>query len=127
HKCQEYIKKKTPESQKGPPPPSLFRKTKIAFAGRDRVLGAPRPEPLQLPQAEALDNDYLGFLRVSGLPICGLATSMPLLCDSEASFFLIARQQVQPKLCTVVRPVTLFPCEMARPGAVFWRPPVTLR
>ena len=76
-------------------------------------------EKAKLSSAEALDNDYLGFLRVSGLPICGLATSMPLLCDSEASFFLIARQQVQPKLCTVVRPVTPFPCEMARPGAVF--------
>lgn len=71
-------------------------------------------KPLQLPQAEVLDNDYQGFLGISGLPICGLATSMPLLCDSEASFLLTAQQHKCP--------ATHFPCEMARPGAVFFAP-----
>ena len=61
-----------------------------------------------------LDNDYQGFLGISGLPICGLATSMPLLCDSEASFLLTAQQHKCP--------ATHFPCEMARPGAVFFAP-----
>jgi len=39
---------------------------------------------------------------------------MPLLCDSEASFLLTAQQHKCP--------ATHFPCEMARPGAVFFAP-----